>query len=57
MQQKSKTPKFVMAALAAVIGMSALTACNTVKGAGEDVSATGDAVSQAAEETKDDMTK
>ncbi|OYU71127.1 MAG: entericidin [Alphaproteobacteria bacterium PA2] len=34
-----------------------LTACNTIKGAGRDVSATGKAVSDAAATTQQDMKK
>jgi predicted small secreted protein len=34
---------------------SLLTACNTVEGAGHDVSAVGHGVSNAAEDTKDKM--
>ena len=34
---------------------SLLTACNTVEGAGEDVSAVGQGVSNAADNTKDKM--
>jgi predicted small secreted protein len=41
----------VLAALAAL----SLTACNTVAGAGKDVSATGNAVTDAAKETKSKM--
>jgi len=39
----------VLAALAASLAVSA---CNTVEGAGKDVSATGHAVSQTAEDAK-----
>jgi entericidin B len=34
---------------------SALSGCNTVKGMGEDVSATGDAMSDTAQDTEDKM--
>ncbi len=34
-----------------------LAGCNTIKGAGRDVSATGKAVTDAAAETQDDMKK
>jgi predicted small secreted protein len=40
---------FVFAALAASL---AISACNTVKGAGKDVSSAGSAVSDAAEDAK-----
>lgn len=33
-----------------------ITACNTVKGAGRDIEATGEAVTEAADETQDDIT-
>jgi predicted small secreted protein len=33
----------------------ALPACNTVEGAGEDIEATGDAISDTADDTKDEM--
>jgi predicted small secreted protein len=42
---------FCLAALAAV----SLTACNTVEGAGKDVSATGNAIHDAAKDTKQKM--
>ena len=47
----SKKILLCLAALAAV----SLTACNTVEGAGKDVSATGDAIHDAAKETKQKM--
>ncbi|MGQ0531808.1 MAG: entericidin A/B family lipoprotein [Caulobacteraceae bacterium] len=37
----------------ALLGASALAACNTVEGVGEDVEAAGQAVDQAAEESND----
>jgi len=40
-----------------VLTMAGLTACNTIKGAGRDVSATGKAVSDAAATTQQDMKK
>jgi len=33
----------------------ALPACNTVEGAGEDIQATGDAISDTADDTKDEI--
>jgi entericidin B len=39
----------------ALFMMSALSGCNTVKGMGEDVSATGDAMSDTAQDTEDKM--
>jgi predicted small secreted protein len=33
----------------------ALPACNTVEGAGEDIQATGDAISDTADDTKDEL--
>lgn len=42
-----------MLSLLAVLGLAlGLVACNTIEGAGKDVSATGRAVSNTAEETK-----
>ncbi len=39
--------------LAAVLGLvPALTACNTISGAGQDVEAAGQAIEKSAEETK-----
>ena len=40
-------------AFAALIGAGSLAACNTVEGVGEDVTATGQAIEQTAEETND----
>ena len=41
--------------LAAVVSMLALSACNTISGAGKDVSAAGHAVSNSAETVKEKM--
>ena len=38
--------------LALAVVIAALSACNTVRGAGEDVAATGNAVSNAAEDVE-----
>jgi entericidin B len=39
--------------LLAVLGLaSALSACNTISGAGQDVEAAGEAITESAEETK-----
>ena len=52
MTTSSKLP-YVLALLA-VLGLGpVLAACNTIEGAGEDVSATGRAASGAVEETKE----
>lgn len=40
-------------AIAALLGSVSLSACNTVEGVGEDVTAAGQAVDQVAEETND----
>jgi len=48
MSRKSVTP---LLALAAAFGISALSACNTVQGAGQDIEAAG----QQIEETADDL--
>ena len=45
--------RYTLALLAALGLGPALAACNTIEGAGEDVSATGRAASGAAEETKE----
>jgi len=45
-----------MTALAILCGAMALTGCNTMKGAGRDVSAAGHAVTNAAQDTQTDMT-
>ena len=41
--------------LAAVVSMLALSACNTISGAGKDVGAAGHAVSNSAETVKEKM--
>ncbi len=41
--------------LLALVAVAALSACNTMKGAGKDVSAAGDAVSDQAAETQQQM--
>lgn len=38
-----------------LVAMLALAGCNTISGAGKDIEATGDAISDTAEETKDKM--
>ncbi|MGH6914157.1 MAG: entericidin A/B family lipoprotein [Geminicoccales bacterium] len=48
------TPAFwFLSALLLLLGMSTLSACNTISGAGQDVEAAGDAVSDTAEDAKD----
>jgi entericidin B len=42
----------VIFALLAVVGSMAVSACNTVEGAGEDVQKGGQVISDTAEETK-----
>jgi predicted small secreted protein len=37
--------------------MAALPACNTVEGAGEDIGAAGDAISDSARDTKEEITE
>jgi entericidin B len=51
--------RFRLLALLALLGMSgaALSACNTIKGVGEDVSAVGKATSGAAEKTSEEIDK
>jgi predicted small secreted protein len=47
---------FCLATFSAVsLSAVSLTACNTVEGAGKDVSATGDAIHDAAKDTKQKM--
>lgn len=40
-----------------LLALSALVACNTVEGAGEDLGAAGKAISNTAEKAKDKITK
>lgn len=47
--RRTLTPFF---ALALVLGTLALGACNTMEGAGDDLSAAGDAMSDSAEENR-----
>ncbi len=47
--------KAALAALALILAGGALTACNTVRGAGQDVQAGGQAVEEAAEDVQDDL--
>jgi len=42
----------IMLSVVLAAGLAAVAACNTVQGAGEDVSAAGDAVSDAARDAK-----
>jgi predicted small secreted protein len=44
-------PKFILA----VLMLAALAGCNTMSGAGEDVSAAGDALTDEAQETQSQM--
>lgn len=50
MSRKITSPLIVLAAL---IGASSLTACNTVEGVGQDVQAAGQQLEETAEETHD----
>jgi len=50
--EKTTMIRNILLALAAI---AALSACNTMKGAGKDVSAAGDAVSDQATETQKSM--
>ncbi len=54
MQERKLNP---IVALAAVVGVFALAACNTVEGAGKDVEAAGGAVAEGARDTKDEINK
>jgi entericidin B len=46
---------WLLSALVLLLGMSTLSACNTVSGMGKDVEAAGHATSDTAEETKEKM--
>lgn len=37
--------------------LASLSACNTIEGFGEDVGAAGEAISETAEDTKEEITK
>ncbi len=50
---KDEKMKKIALSLAALMTLVSVTACNTVEGVGEDVSATGDAVSEASREARD----
>ena len=45
--------KKIFLSLAALLTVAALAACNTVEGVGEDVEATGEAVSEASRDVQD----
>lgn len=45
--------KKISLALAALLTLGALSACNTVEGVGQDVEATGEAVSEASREVRE----
>jgi entericidin B len=47
----------VIVPIIALFALSAVAACETVAGAGKDVSSAGDAVTGAAQETKQEITK
>jgi predicted small secreted protein len=47
--------KAALAALALILAGGALTACNTVRGAGQDVEAGGRAIEDAAEDVQDEI--
>ncbi len=46
---------FRIAPLAALLAILGLTACNTVDGAGQDIEAAGDGISNAANEVQSDL--
>lgn len=52
MKTLSENLKILIAALCVA---PVLTACNTIRGAGEDVEATGEAVQNAAEKTEEEL--
>lgn len=41
--------------VASIIALFAVSACNTIEGAGRDIEATGDAIEHTAEDTKEKM--
>lgn len=41
--------------LLCALSLFALSACNTIEGAGRDIEATGDAIEGAAQDTKEDL--
>lgn len=45
--------KKIALSLAALMTLASVAACNTVEGVGEDVEATGEAVSEASREVRD----
>lgn len=45
--------RLAVTALALVLGLGALAACNTTEGVGEDMQSAGEAVSDAADDAKD----
>lgn len=59
MTKTSETARSLLALLAVaafgLAGASALTACNTVEGAGEDVQGAGEGISDVAEETQQEI--
>lgn len=52
---KSLDRKAILAVAVAVASMTTLAACNTVRGAGEDVTTAGHAVSNTATDVQQDM--
>jgi predicted small secreted protein len=55
MQPNSHHSAYLLLAL--ILASTSLASCNTIKGAGRDVSATGDAVSDAAAQVQADLTR
>lgn len=51
-RRKRSSLTLVLALLGAVLASSTLTACNTVEGAGEDMSAAGRAIEKSANQNK-----
>lgn len=47
--------KFRIAPLAALMAILALTACNTVDGAGQDIQSAGDGISDAANDVQEKL--
>ena len=50
-----RAPQNLILALVLVLGTTSVASCNTIRGAGRDVSATGDAVSRSAAQVQADI--
>jgi predicted small secreted protein len=48
----TSSKSFAPILIAAAVALSALTACNTIEGAGQDIKSTGGAIEEAADDSK-----